>query len=221
MNTKGIPYTTEWLEYPDVEPVSIKYGAAPTGKWPDGTPKYTLPMIYDPNTQTALSESVEIAKYLDKTYPSAPAVFPEASRALQVAFMHAVLVNVIGPYTKIFYSRKMGLNPPSEAYWDTRYPTSLAMSDAERAIEIPALLRAFETGLGRVGEWFKANGPGKENLIMGENMCLADFQLAGILVCARNLAGEESEIWQAICTWQDGKWKRYLEQFLVYAPVSA
>ena len=51
MNIKGLPYRTVWVEYPDIVAVLEKIGAPPAGKAPDGSPKYTLPAIYDPNTK--------------------------------------------------------------------------------------------------------------------------------------------------------------------------
>ena len=74
-----------WVEYPDVEPLCKKIGAAPTGtKGADGSPLYTLPTIYDPNTKTAVSDSSKIVRYLDATYPSSgPTLLPAELDALQ------------------------------------------------------------------------------------------------------------------------------------------
>ncbi|KAI0682851.1 hypothetical protein BC835DRAFT_807562, partial [Cytidiella melzeri] len=50
LNYKGIPYRTEWVEYPDIEPLCKKIGGSATAKKEDGRDHYTLPMIYDPST---------------------------------------------------------------------------------------------------------------------------------------------------------------------------
>ena len=86
MNYKGIPYTTVWVDYPDIAPLSKKIGAPPTNTAANGLPQYTLPAIYDPNTKTAVSESAVIARYLDKTYPDKPTLIPSEADALHAAF---------------------------------------------------------------------------------------------------------------------------------------
>jgi len=89
LNLKGIPYKTEWVEYPDIEPICKKLGIAPTYKNADGSDRYTIPAIHDPSTGVYISDSVLIAEYLDKTYPYTPQVFPHHTHALHAAFTAA------------------------------------------------------------------------------------------------------------------------------------
>ena len=93
-NYKGIPYRTEWVEVPDIEPLSKKLGINPTGQKKDGSPFYTLPAIYDPATGTAIADSFAIAEYLENTYPETPSVFPKESAALQKAFEPTLVQNI-------------------------------------------------------------------------------------------------------------------------------
>lgn len=65
---KGIPYKTEWLEYPDIEGKLKELGISLTSIKQDGQPFYPLPAIFDPNTSTGIADSYSIARYLDKTY---------------------------------------------------------------------------------------------------------------------------------------------------------
>ncbi|GAW07249.1 AChain Crystal Structure Of Glutathione Transferase Gstfua3 From Phanerochaete Chrysosporium [Lentinula edodes] len=89
LNYKGLSYRTEWIEYPDIEALCIKIGAAPTDVKADGiTPDYTLPVIYDPSTDKTISDSFAIALYLDTAYPDTPKLFPPGTQALQEAFVH-------------------------------------------------------------------------------------------------------------------------------------
>jgi glutathione S-transferase len=46
-------------------------------------PHYTLPVIYDPNTNTAVSDSYNIAKYLDEHYPDTPTAIPRGTEVFQ------------------------------------------------------------------------------------------------------------------------------------------
>jgi len=89
LNMKGVKYVTEWLEYPDVEPVTKKLGVPPNGKRPDGSDLYTLPVIVDPNAGAAIVDSERIAEYLEKQYPNAqgPVLFPPGTKGLQVRFI--------------------------------------------------------------------------------------------------------------------------------------
>ena len=61
LNYKGIPYRTVWVEYPDIARTCQELGVDPTSTKADGSPQYTLPMIYDPSTKIALAESAAIA----------------------------------------------------------------------------------------------------------------------------------------------------------------
>ncbi|KAF8824223.1 hypothetical protein HHX47_DHR8000375 [Lentinula edodes] len=95
LNFKGLAYRTEWIEYPDIEALCIKIGAAPTDVKADGTsPEYTLPVIYDPSTNKAISDSFNIAQYLDTTYPDTPQLIPPGTRALQSGFTQYVNLRV-------------------------------------------------------------------------------------------------------------------------------
>jgi hypothetical protein len=92
LNFKGLPFKIVWLEYPDVEPTLREIGAAPTGKWSDGRPFYTVPVIRDEShltdkgEPTVVSDSWAIAKYLDETYPGLDSqrLLPEGTMAFQM-----------------------------------------------------------------------------------------------------------------------------------------
>jgi glutathione S-transferase len=76
LNYKGIEYKTVLVEFPDIQKVMAEVGASPSGQNPDGTPRYTVPTIYDPNHKTFVTDSLEIAKYLDKLHPESVLVPP-------------------------------------------------------------------------------------------------------------------------------------------------
>lgn len=99
LNFKGLAYRTVWVEYPDIgkvirpcraqtrliqcpATVAQKIGAKPAPTIV-GISMPTVPMIYDPSTDTAMSDSSEIVKYLDKQYPSETAIIPAGTDALQ------------------------------------------------------------------------------------------------------------------------------------------
>jgi glutathione S-transferase len=69
LNYKRISYKTVWVHFADVQTAMKAIGAEATSTMADGSPRYTLPTIFDPNTSKFVSDSLEIAKYLDKHYP--------------------------------------------------------------------------------------------------------------------------------------------------------
>jgi hypothetical protein len=108
LNFKGLPFKTEWLEYPDIKPTLIKLGVAPSSTLPDGSPFYTLPVISDPNKVTAdgkptiVGDSQVIAEYLDKQYPSKEALIPEDTKTFLTKFQEDFFKNVVAPGVPIF-----------------------------------------------------------------------------------------------------------------------
>ena len=67
LNYKSIPYTTQWLEYPDVAPTLESFDIQPNA---EGT-AYTIPAIRL-GSDTYIMDSKKIAEALEKRYPSPP-----------------------------------------------------------------------------------------------------------------------------------------------------
>ena len=219
LNYKGLAFKIEWIEGPDIEPVSLKYGAAPTGMHPDGHPKYTVPMIYDPNTETAIADSAAIARYLDKTYPSTPTLFPVGSDALQMAFLDFISTTVYKSLEPILNPQTVGMNPATVELFMKRYPHRVSRSPEDIVRETPEHLKALEGYFGTIGKWLDTNGQGNNVFMMGNAISFADLQTAAILVCLRNTCGEESEEWRGVMTWHEGRWEKFLEHFIPYTAV--
>jgi hypothetical protein len=85
LNYKQLSYKTVWVEYPDIEALSLEIGAEPAHKRENGDPYYTLPIIKDPNTDKIISDSHNIALYLDETYPERQ-VMPKGTAGLFFGF---------------------------------------------------------------------------------------------------------------------------------------
>jgi glutathione S-transferase len=98
LNYKRIPYKTVWLSYPDIEPTLKQLGASPKSIDPEGNPHYMLPAILDTSGKAPVlvTDSLNIAEYLDATYPDRP-VFPREGRALQYAF-EETFNRIVGPH---------------------------------------------------------------------------------------------------------------------------
>ncbi|KAI0085822.1 glutathione transferase GTE1 [Irpex rosettiformis] len=210
---KGLPHKTEWIEYPDIESFCKKIGVPPTGKKHDGRDHYTLPAIYDPNTKKAVVDSIEIAKYLDATYPDTPLLFPPGTAAFQAAFLSLFEPEVLFPTLMVVLARTAEmLNPPSRAYFRKTRETVLGKLEDKNS---PESWDKLEKGLGQIKTFIEANGEGKELLFSGEKdkFTYSDFQVAASLVWARIAAGEDSEDWKKIAGFHGGFPGKFLAQF--------
>ncbi|KAI1413676.1 hypothetical protein F5Y13DRAFT_160849 [Hypoxylon sp. FL1857] len=78
LNFKGVPYKTTWVPIPKIGEVRRSLGVPACRKLADGSDFYTLPLLVDPNTNSKIGDSLDIAIYLQKTYPGSGAgdLFP-------------------------------------------------------------------------------------------------------------------------------------------------
>ncbi|THH30526.1 hypothetical protein EUX98_g3656 [Antrodiella citrinella] len=201
LNYKGLNYRTEWIEFPDVEAVCKNIGAAPTGTKPDGvTPRYTVPVLYDPSTQTVISDSSKIADYLEKTYPDRPTLVPAGTRGLQAAFRAAVMSAIDIPlYMLCILPGGLNLSPRAFAYYRTTREAMVGKKLEEitpEGEESAKRWRELEAGLTKVATWFVANGD--TPFIGGDVPCFGDVLLAARLAWPRAVWGEESDAWKRL-----------------------
>ena len=210
MNYKRIPYRTEWIEYPDIEPHSKNLGIKPTGKKPDGSPLYTLPAIHDPSTGTFLAESFLIAEYLEETYPT-PSIFPQGTKSLQHAFQFSFeqIFAQIRPFILPSIIPKL-VTQRSQEYFRRTKEISLGRPlvvpvGAERAEQ----WAKFRDGMNKIDGCF-AKTDTKGLFVMGDTISWADFFISGYLIFYKNIWGEDSEEWKDVASWNEGRWKNLL-----------
>jgi len=207
LNIKGIPYKTEWVEYPDIEDLAKKIGAPPTRTKDDGTPGYTLPIINDPNTGKVISDSFLIAEYLDTTYPNGNTLFPPGTKPLIAAFEGGVIGALGGILLLQFAVSCYVLNPSSEEYFRRTREARFGRKIEEFSPEGPkrdADLAKGEEGLAAVDGWL-AKSEGK--FVLGDTVSYADGVLAGWLTWIKTT----DVIWKEVATWHNGRWATYLE----------
>ena len=212
MNYKRIPYRTEWIEYPDIEPLSKSLGIKSTGKKQDGSPFYTLPVIHDPSTGTFLADSFLIAEYLDETYPNTPSVFPHGTKSLQHAFQFS-FGQTFGFIRLLIFPdvlAKLGTQR-SEEYFRRTKGISLgrpieALVGAEKAEN----WAKFRDAMSQIDESL-AKTDSKGPFVMGDTVSWADFFTSGYLMYFKNIWGEDSEEWKDIASWNEGRWKKLLD----------
>lgn len=202
------------VEYPDIEAAAKKIGAKPTSTRPDGSPRYTVPMITDSSTGEVVSDSFEIAKYLDMAYPDAPKLLPSGTGAFQAAFQ-TLWPTITGPsFPSLMLSASHDwLNPPSaEFFRNAREKASgkrledfaPAGSDARKAY-----LDKMKAGLDKADGWLQAsNGP----FFLGNEISYADITIVAALRWAQRDLAE----WEEVAAWHNGRWANLVEVFKQY-----
>lgn len=214
LNYKRLAFKTEWVEYPDIEALYHKLGFEATEKKPDGSPYYCLPVIHDPSTNTTLSDSLTIARYLDKTYPSTPILFPTSTTALQAGFIKGFAGTHASTYNIVVLPVWRILNERSQVYFRTTREARLHKGLEDVCTE--ESWQKAEKDWDDLAALFKLNGEGHEDLIMGDRLCYVDLQIVSVLIWARNCLGEDSDEWKRFCRWSGGKWKKYVDSFSEY-----
>jgi glutathione S-transferase len=208
LNLKGLKYKTVWVEFPDIEALYKQLGLEPTST------KYTLSVIHDPSTNKAISDSMEIARYLDATYPAATPLFPPGSEALQgIIDRNAFegLRYIILPITCAY------LNPVSEAY----YRRTREALYGKRLEELSPIGPQREEHWKRVQEAFGVVASlleGKK-FLLGDTISFADLRIASSVLWIKRSIGAQSQEWKDIEEWNGGRWPTYLAQFTEYEKV--
>jgi glutathione S-transferase len=205
LNYKNLDYKTVYYEFPDMRKEFEKLGIPPSSVGPDG-PSYTVPSLTDDSTNSRLSESFNIALYLDKQYPNTPKVFPPGTEALQAAF-HEEFYKVVEPTFPIFFPKCAGgLNKSSADYFDSTRAKMFGMSMADYEPKGEARVKAWkkvQDAFDTLDGWMsKSSGP----YFMGETVSFADFVIGGLLSEFRLTMGEDSKEWKDVMTWNNGRW---------------
>ncbi|KAJ7136021.1 hypothetical protein C8R44DRAFT_828751 [Mycena epipterygia] len=203
LNFKRVHYRTEWVDLPDIPSVRKKLGVAPVEKLKDGSPMYTLPIIYDPSTGQFVGESFDIAVYLDKTFTDGPSLFPPSTTALQAGFNEQV-DNTFRPFFVLFF-HGVPFNPETAEVTKAAF---CARAGKERWEELTVkgeervrTLEEFRASLGELAKWYShSDGP----FIQGENPLYTDFLLGAWLAFLSVVLPPKE--WEDVQTWQDGVW---------------
>ena len=216
LNYKGTPYRTEWVEFPDIEPLSKKLGIEPTDHNSDGSPLYTLPAIHDPSTGVYIADSTAIAEYLEKTYPNTPSVFPNETIGLQKVFEATFESSLDAVWSFILPATNFKLNPVSEEYF--RRTREISFGQKLEDVIPTGNTRTeewgkFEQGLTKIHSYLAlTKGP----YMLGDTISWSDFVLFSFIYWFKLIWGEDSKEWKDIASWNDGRWEaliRGLEKY--------
>ncbi|KAG2753174.1 hypothetical protein P692DRAFT_20723077 [Suillus brevipes Sb2] len=197
---KDIPFVTIWVEYSDIS-IAMKAIGAKSKKRRDGSDVCTVPVLSDPNTGALIMDSLEIASYLEKTYPEKP-IFPNNSESLIYAFDSAHM-NLIRPVMKsLFLTCTEILSPASAKFFIGVRSMDVPLPwDVERDADWELLEKGYNTAY----EWYqKTNG----KWIMGDTFSYADIIVGCWLLAYKRVLKEDE--WVRISSWNGGKWAQVL-----------
>lgn len=191
------------MEWPDIKSVYEKHGIQATSRNPDGSQRYTLPVIHDPSTGVSTSDSFLIAEYLDKIYPT-PEIFPHGIQGLQMAFEGAYIERVKPMIPFVIPEICAKLTPAGQAFYTPRLEKMYGKTMAELLPKGEAAVEGwnkYKDGLAEVARWYaKTDGP----FLLGDTISWADFVVAAPIMLHRILWGDKSQQWQDVTTWHDG-----------------
>jgi len=211
LDYKGIPFNTEWVEFPDIEKALKAVGAPPSSVGADGNEKYTTPAIVDSETGKKISDSMVIAEYLDETYPDKPTLFPPGTAAAIAIFQsvwHKVVLAEMFPLMlpRVF----LHLNPESQVFFrKTREPAfGCKIEEILPVPKRPEQLEKLKAGLSKVAASLDKNGKDKL-FFLGDTFSYADCIIGGWLIVAKKMW--ESSEWEAIAAHDGGRWGKIVE----------
>ncbi|KAI0720558.1 hypothetical protein C8T65DRAFT_633537 [Cerioporus squamosus] len=225
LNIKGIPHRTAWVEFPDIAALCANIGAPPSATTRDGKPMYTLPVIYDPNTTTTVSDSAEIAEYLDKTYPDTVVLVPQGPEADEFQRACAKLLFGIDVLSIMVPAVHQSLNEASQPYFrvtrEKRFGKLEELSpigSEKRAKHWEGVKNVFQ----RIAEMLQRDTQEEKLFFRGpDGVCYADVCIAGVLMWIRAIYGEDSKEWRDVISWDGGRWARFTDVFRKYETVDS
>ncbi|KAH6888828.1 hypothetical protein BKA70DRAFT_1330724 [Coprinopsis sp. MPI-PUGE-AT-0042] len=231
LNYKNLPYKTEWVEYPDIASIYLKHNTpAPTTL--HGRPYYSVPAILDDSSGKVvmIADSIEIAKYLDATYPDTPKIFPEEGEEAfekQTAFLNDFGPGLAAILPMMFKEVLNLLNPASQDHfatarardlngWYTDKPSlyDIEISEEERE-KGWASLDAF---LDKMTETFGKSETPRWFLV--DQLSFVDFAFGSLLIWIREVWGQDSKEWKNVITVSEGRWYDFLKGLEKYQTVA-
>ncbi|KAG9010363.1 hypothetical protein FRB95_000244 [Tulasnella sp. JGI-2019a] len=234
LNYKGLPYRTEWISYPDVEPIFKKLGIPPSMKKNyNDQDHYTCPSIidYTVTPEAKVTESLAIAQYLDDKYSSeekyGPRLFPEGTKDAQLTF-YAKFVDGIGYNVVALCLGSVPAiieDPRGAEYFEASREKMkgrpLSQFFAAGSSERKEAWDALREGLNELAMAYDKNEEGRGEYLFGKNITFADMVVVAAFLWARitpvDRDGPESKyVWDTVKTWNGGRWERLVEKFEKY-----
>lgn len=204
LNFKGIPYKTEWVEYPDMAAKFESFGIPPTAEnSPSG---WSIPAVRMPDG-SYIMDSRKIADALES-------MKPEPSLRLDSGYVDRVqtaVLDTMKPLAPVIMPRipEMVLNPSSAEYFRTTRAKRFGMpleefAKSEQSGEVA--WKGAEPGLREIAKILREHADGP--FVLGKEPSYADLVLAGLLVMAARV--DQNDVFQRI-TGFDGVFAKHYE----------
>lgn len=207
LNFKKLPYQTVWVEYPQIKPEITKIGAGPSFSFPDGSGRYTVSTIHDPNTGAVVTDSIHIAEYLEKTYPDSPKLFPAGSEGLQAAFYATIEEKFLSTIPRLLMAlAHESLHPVSQEYFRRIMETAFGKKLESLSDDSEEQWKKFRAFWKQVAAWYGKNGSGP--FIQGDQLTYGDIAIGSYFVWYGNLVEGDSDQWRDMLTWDEGRWSK-------------
>ncbi|KAL4077576.1 hypothetical protein J3A83DRAFT_1617635 [Scleroderma citrinum] len=209
LSYKGLPFEIKWVELPDIAPRMKEIGATPGGKHPDGSDRYTLPVIHDPNTGALVSDSWNIAVYLENTYPEKP-IFPKDTKGLIRAFNTAEDDQIV-PIRKFISLRSREILTERSAEYLTTvireryFNQKFEEFSPEGSPECDQHWSAMEKAFTVTKTWYDQTG---SKWFMGSTFSYIDVLSAARLFWFKQVLHDDE--WKRLAGWHGGQWERLL-----------
>jgi len=193
-----------------------KLGVPPTSDYKiGGQDVYTVPTIYDPNTDRAVTDSQKIVDYLEEQYPETPSLFPPGTRALQSLFVSANYMDLLSSVLPIILADclRVGTERNAAYFRRTREPLPGGVTIEQAQLKGEARVQAiqrFIDKLGVIDEVIRVHGD-NSTFITGDSPANADINIAAVLTQIRRAAGSDSDIWRSILDAHGGRWARLMD----------
>jgi glutathione S-transferase len=193
---RGIEFSYHPVSLREVQTFAPTLGAKPTITNPDGSPKYTLPVLVDatsPDASVTVADSLEILKYLQETYPdpAKPLFSTPSAPALEILASQSVFGIMFSIFQGILIKDAVTVIPNEDQdYFKNRIlggadPASMVLSKGSEGYI--ALVTKAKDELAKVAGLIAAqNG----SWLGGEKPVYADFVLLIVLNSLKRLGGE-------------------------------
>nr|GAT59527.1 predicted protein [Mycena chlorophos] len=165
---------------------------------------------------TAIAGSLEIAFYLDSTYPDSVQLIPPGTEALHYAFTDAFQALLAPLETYALPATLKIINSTSQEYFDRTRSRRLRVERLADAFPVAgsdsdvAAWKQFKGIFDHIDGWFAKSGL----YFGGEKLCYADITVASYLRWIRLVLDRNR--WEDISDWHGGRWRRLMVEMEQY-----
>ena len=172
-------------------------------------------MIYDPATKQVISNSKDIAEYLDEQYPASQKLIVDPAFETEwEGVISTNILKVVPPSVCMVLVNRV--SAPAARHLRTIREAKFGKTFEELSTEeaVRQQWKEFESGFTNISGFYKEAGT--TFLSKVDVPIWADLIVGSWLIAQKCAYGEDSKEWKAILEWDGGLWKKLLEALQVY-----